>query len=1304
MITRDNFKDLLIVLRFETSGTVYQKHFPDHDAWLKADFDKLQLIYPEDKGLTINERKTCNFSSKENFVVFECVHRLLEKGYKPEHIELEPKWKVGHGASGGRADILVKDNTGKPLLIIECKTEGSEFNKAWQDTLRDGGQLFTYASQQQSTKFLCLYASDLDGQRISYQSHIISLIDNKKLLDEYKDRNPLSYDAADDYKELYQAWRETYALDYATKGIYETDIQPYLIGKLKFTINDLTIVGNKDIQRKYHQFATILRQHNVSGRENAFDKLVNLFLCKIVDEATNPADLKFYWKGIAYDSYFELQDRLQKLYQDGMKRFLGEDVTYIDNSQIDGAFRYVTNDPDATKETIKKFFRQLKFFTNNDFAFIDVHNEKLFFQNADVLLKIVRLFQDMRLQNDEQNQFLGDMFEGFLDQGVKQSEGQFFTPMPITKFIMMALPLEQLIRDSQQPPRAIDYACGAGHFLNEMALQIKPFIEEHKAETSLNDYYRAIYGVEKEYRLSKVSKVSAFMYGQNDIQIIYADTLAQNTQLQDGTFSVLVANPPYSVKGFLETLSDADRQRYTLYGAVDPKTLAKNNAIETFFIERAKQLLQPGGIAAIIVPSSILSNTKTLYVRTREILLQYFDIVAIAELGSGTFGKTGTNTVTLFLRRKPEDPAPADHYRNRVEAWFKGNAATNTVFADEQIVRDYCQHLDISHDHYQTLLNSHPSDELLGYDLYKDYKRAFEDQTDIKNLRKGKVFKGLGPDEQKTVIDGRFLTHLRGIEKDKLYHYALAQTNPQPVVIIKSPSDNKEQKTFLGYEWSSAKGNEGIKYLASRSAPKPEVVGEEEDEDVQVIENLNNLSHIQTALYDPETIGNPEKLNYAVQQAFLGESVSIPDALQPYLITAKLVDMLDFGRKEFSKSFSLSPARRGVTIDTKWELVKLDDIAEIKNGGTPDTDNSQYWDDGSICWATLVDTKTKYLIDTQRKITQEGLKNSSAQLLPVDTVILSCRATIGEVCINKVPTTTNQGYKNFICNQSKISHLYLYHLLVQLRSVLENLVPAGTKYKEINTENIKNFRIPLPPADVQAQIVAECETVDVEVSEAQEVIAEAKQEIEELIANESDKGYSERKLSEVSLINPSKTEIRDVDESTPVSFVEMASVSNNGLITAKQDRPLHDLKKGSYTYFREDDIIIAKITPCMENGKCALAKGLTNGLAMGSSEFHVIRTNDNVSNQYVFALLNRDVIRRQAEQNMTGSSGHRRVPASFYESYRIPVPPLPEQFALVATVQTLEHQIADAQSVINGAAARKQAVMQQHLTGNELPK
>ena len=534
MITRDNLKALLTALNFQENNNIFSKNFKNSETYLKVDFIKNLLVYPTDKGLIVSGDFTTSFNKPENFVVFECVNRLFEKGYKPEHIELEPKWKVGHGASGGRADILVKDNSERSLLIIECKTEGNEFKKEWNNTLQRGGQMMTYAKQAGSTQYVCLYTSDfIDGKAV-YFSNIISLNDNKKLLEELADKKPLSFKEAKslEVEDIYKAWKETYNSDYATKGIFEDEIQPYQIGKQKYSINDLSEVGSKDIQSKYHEFATILRKYNVSGRENAFDKLVNLFLCKIVDEAKNPKDLKFNWKGIAYDNDFDLIDRLQTLYQTGMKEFLGEDVANVSKKEIVSAFKYVKDDPDATKEAVLKFFRELKYFKNSDFSFIDVHNEKLFYQNSKILLEIVKLLQDTRLQSENQNQFLGDMFEGFLDNGVKQSEGQFFTPMPIVKFILNSLPLESLIEESELPPKAIDYACGAGHFLNELALQIKPYIEKHQ-ETNIKEYYKQIIGVEKEYRLSKVAKVSAFMYGQDDIKITYADALGSNAKLQE---------------------------------------------------------------------------------------------------------------------------------------------------------------------------------------------------------------------------------------------------------------------------------------------------------------------------------------------------------------------------------------------------------------------------------------------------------------------------------------------------------------------------------------------------------------------------------------------------------------------------------------------------------------------------------------------------------------------------------------------------------------------------------------------------
>ena len=124
MIDPDNFKQVLIYLGFTETNNIFTKSF-NNQVFLSADFNNNTLIYPEDKGMMINERQTCNFSQKENFVVFECVHRLLNQGYKPEHIELEPRWQLGHGASGGRADILVKDKSNNNVMTFEVKTKSS---------------------------------------------------------------------------------------------------------------------------------------------------------------------------------------------------------------------------------------------------------------------------------------------------------------------------------------------------------------------------------------------------------------------------------------------------------------------------------------------------------------------------------------------------------------------------------------------------------------------------------------------------------------------------------------------------------------------------------------------------------------------------------------------------------------------------------------------------------------------------------------------------------------------------------------------------------------------------------------------------------------------------------------------------------------------------------------------------------------------------------------------------------------------------------------------------------------------------
>lgn len=1259
MIVQENFKDLLKKLGFSSNGDIFSKNFSaEIDACLEVDFQNKQLIYPEEKGLKINERQTCNFKANENFVVFECVCRLLEKGYKPQHIELEPRWQVGHGASGGRADILIRDNDGKPLLIIECKTWGDEFNDAWKDTLNGKGQLFTYAHQERSTQYLCLYASGLEDGALKYASHIIAVRDNDDILKRKAAENPSAYRDADSAKELYEVWKRTYECDYATRGIFEPDVQPYQIGKAKYTVADLQTVTEADIQPKYHEFATILRQHNVSGRENAFDKLVNLFLCKIVDEKHNPDDLQFYWRGIAFETYFDLIDRLQRLYRDGMREFLKEDVTYIDNQTIRDAFKFFKNDPDATRDKILEYFRRQKYFTNNDFSFLDVHNEQLFYQNAAILLKIVRMLQDIRLNGNQQNQFLGDMFEFFLDQGFKQTEGQFFTPLPVTRFIILSLPLETVFSDGQNPPKVIDYACGAGHFLTEMASQLRRL----RQGQDVRRFYSQFYGIEKEYRLSKVAKVSAFMYNQDEINIIYADALARHPDIPESAFALLVSNPPYSVKGFLETLPEAERARYALIETVDPKSYPTNNAIEAFFLERARQLLAPHGVAGIITPSSILSNAASVYTRVREILLQNFDIVALVELGSGTFGKTGTNTVTLFLRRKDDNPAPADHYRNRVNAWFNGDTGKDAVFADAHLLQAYCDHTGIPVKEYRTLLQSNPSPALLDTGIFREYRRAFDASSEVKALQKQKSFQQKNAADQQAELDRRFIQFVREIEREKLYYFILAYTQPCPVIVVRSPQGTDEMKKFLGYEWSAAKGQEGIKYLRG------------------------SIERIETPLFDPQDRNNPEKISTLIRRNFEGQNVSIPESLLTYATVARLVDLLDFSRVSFDKQISLAPKKSAAQVVSKWPMYKLGDkriVSEIINGGTPDTGNESYWN-GDILWVTLEDMKHKYIDDTARKITRAGLENSNATLIPENAVVLSTRATVGKVAIAKRELTTNQGFKSFVCNQDNLNPEYLYYFFEQHRHLLEDLVPPGTKYKEINTTAIQNFAIPVPPLDVQAQIVAECQAIDAKVEQAENEIQRYEQVFTALFQGIGDVVALD---SVVSLVEDR------VDPRTQQGKVFYIGLENIESGTGKLiGEPFTDYSviKSVKTVFKKGDILYGKLRPNLNKVYLTQQDGIC------STDILVLRPR----NEQIGVYLSRYLLTEEFNQKVVQTISGQQLPRTSWEKIRflqVRIPSSSDLESVIENISKIQAQLQSARAKIASAPARRWAVLHENL-------
>lgn len=163
----------------------------------------------------------------------------------------------------------------------------------------------------------------------------------------------------------------------------------------------------------------------------------------------------------------------------------------------------------------------------------------------------------------------------------------------------------------------------------------------------------------------------------------------------------------------------------------------------------------------------------------------------------------------------------------------------------------------------------------------------------------------------------------------------------------------------------------------------------------------------------------------------------------------------------------------------------------LESGGTPSTTKPEYWG-GDISWISLVDLPASdgitNITKTERTITEAGLKNSSAKMLPVDTIVVSSRATIGRVGITKIPLATNQGFKNIIIkDNTRVNPNYLANAVAQLKEQMENLASGGT-FKEISKSNMATLKIPLPSLADQERIVAQIEAEESIITAADNLI------------------------------------------------------------------------------------------------------------------------------------------------------------------------------------------------------------------------
>lgn len=879
MITKENLLDLLKYMKFvENEDGLYEKIYDDYDCAIKVDIENELIIYPEEKGLRVSDKTTSNFDENENFVVLECVDRLLKKGYRPEHIELERRWKLGHTRKSGKADIYVTDAEGKNcLFIIECKTHGEEYKKELRNVVTDGGQLFSYLAQARSAQWLLLYTSNFTDKRIYITESICSKDDENVKLLAQKDESIKLYKNASEASDLYEVWCETYGKRFTGDIVFSEDTKPYEIGIMPIKKKKLRDFEEED--KIVNKFEEILRHNNVSDKENAFNRLVALFICKLVDEEEKEDDeiTDFQYK-IGTDTYETLQERLQKLHQKGMEKYMKEEIVYIPDEYAEKLVRSYTGHKRKNMiADLKKTIKMLKFYTNNDFAFKDVHNEELFLQNGKILVEVVQLFQEFRIIGSEKLQLLGDLFENLLTKGFKQNEGQFFTPIPVTKFIWNSIPDSQIINENRNNivPKVIDYACGAGHFLTEGYSRIKGCIAERYPELLDNDIWeeKVLHGVEKDYRLARVSKIELFMHGAGNGNIVFGDGLEEHIDkgIKRNNFDILVANPPYSVEAFKPHLKVNDDDFEIL------KYISNDGSeIETLFVERIDQLLKPNSVAAVILPDSILRKDMFSFRAARENLLKNFSFKAIVRMESSTFGKTGQPTVIIFLKKNDEPPKIAEMVEDTVDAVFKCDDLTD--WDDKEILEFYLKRIECEKQDYYNVIQRRLSwDDILDIDYFAEYVMDLADSTNYRDMEEKLSEEKITEEEFDVWRLKEIYDNIIEIEREKLKYFGL--TYKQTTLFVNMPSETKAQELFLGYKWSDRKKMEGI---------------QETNDGLLFSKNkLNEDGYLASMIW--RTFENQEY---------------IAPKLQEYSFFANMSDMLDFDEVKFLKVIKMSMPRK----------------------------------------------------------------------------------------------------------------------------------------------------------------------------------------------------------------------------------------------------------------------------------------------------------------------------------------------------------------------------------------------------------
>jgi len=380
-----------------------------------------------------------------------------------------------------------------------------------------------------------------------------------------------------------------------------------------------------------------------------------------------------------------------------------------------------------------------------------------------------------------------------------------------------------------------------------------------------------------------------------------------------------------------------------------------------------------------------------------------------------------------------------------------------------------------------------------------------------------------------------------------------------------------------------------------------------------------------------------------------------------------------------------------------WQWVRLGEVcdnAEIHDPRLSANIPFRYIDISSV------DSNSKRIIE-YRTILGKDAPSRARQLVKAnDVLIATTRPNLNAIAL--VPTELEE----VICSTgfcvlrptTMIAPVFLF-FYAQTRDFVDTLSGKvrGMLYPAVTNNQVRSMSIPLPPLPEQKRIAGKVQEL---MTEAEHARTACEKQLEaakalpsaylrQVFESEEAKKWEIRRLGEVCDINvPRPKDFKRLSDA-PTTFVPMSAVDERtGTVTNSEIRPYSKVCKG-YTYFEEGDVLFAKITPCMQNGKHAIAKNLIDGMGFGTTEFHVLRPKSEVLPEWIHSFIRRPSFLQEATAYFTGAVGQQRVPETFLASYAIPLPPLPVQQHIAAE---LTERMAQVEKLRNSIERQLEAI------------